>query len=61
MDSLRNAVKSFIDMDLVGYKKGTILQVSDTKQMLHVAEDIMDFQALIPSVTTNTFNTREHH
>ena len=44
MDSLRNAVKSFIDMDLVGYKKGTILQVSDAKQLLHVAEDIMDFK-----------------
>ena len=44
MDSLRNAVKSFVDMDLVSYKSGTILHVSDTKQLLQVAEDIVNFK-----------------
>ena len=44
MDSLRNAVKSFIDMDLVGYRNGTILHVSNTKQLLHVAEDMVEFK-----------------
>ena len=44
MDSLRNAVKSFVDMDLVSYKSGSILHVSDAKQLLQVAEDIVNFK-----------------
>ena len=44
MDLLRNAVKSFVDMDLVAYRNGTILHVSKAKQLLHVAEDIVEFR-----------------
>ena len=44
MDSLRNAVKSFVDMDLVSYKSGTTLHVSNAKQLLCVAEDIVEFK-----------------
>ena len=44
MDLLRNAVKSFVDMDLVAYRNGTILHVSKAKQLLHVAEDVVEFR-----------------
>ena len=44
MDSLRNAVKSFVDMDLVSYKSGNILYISEAKQLLQVAEDIVHFK-----------------
>ena len=44
MDSLRNAVKSFVDLDLVGYRSGTALHVTDERQLLRVAEDIMNFK-----------------
>ena len=44
MDLLRNAVKSFVDMDLVSYKNGTSLHVSDAKRLLHVAEDMTNFK-----------------
>lgn len=44
MDSLRNAVKSFVDMDLVGYRNGTILNVSDANQLLQIAENIVEFR-----------------
>lgn len=44
MDSLRNAVKSFVDMDLVCYRNGTVLHVSNAKQLLHIAEDMVEFK-----------------
>ena len=44
MDCLRNAVKSFVDMDLIGYKSGTTLHVTDATRLLHVAEDIANFK-----------------
>ena len=44
MDSLRNAVKSFVDMDVVSYKNGTILRVSKPKQLLQVTEDMVEYR-----------------
>ena len=44
MDSLRNAVKSFVYMDLVSYENGTVLHVSKTNQMLQLTEDIVEFK-----------------
>lgn len=44
MDSLRNAVKSYVDLDLVSYRNGTVLHVSDANRLLQVAEDILNFK-----------------
>ena len=44
MDSLRNAVKTYVDLDVVGYRHGTVLHVTDERQLLRIAEDIVNFK-----------------
>ena len=44
MDSLRNAVKVFVDMDVVEVKNGRLLHVADPNRLVELAEAISRFK-----------------
>ena len=44
MDTLRNAVKSMVDLGYVGYNKGTQLHLVDSNKIMEVVERITDFK-----------------
>jgi hypothetical protein len=44
MDTLRNSVKSMVDLGYVGYKKGTQLHLVDSNRVMEVVEQITDFK-----------------
>ena len=45
MDTLRNAVKSMVDLGHVSYRKGTqLLHLVDSNRIMEVVERITDFK-----------------
>lgn len=44
MDTLRNAVKSMVDLGYISYKKGMQLHVVDSNRIMEVVERITDFK-----------------
>ena len=53
MDTLRNALRAFTDMDLVTVKNTGILHVRDPNKLLQVAESVDYFRTQL--VVTSTF------
>ena len=45
MDTLRNAVKSMVDLGYVGYRKDSQLFVVDSNRLMELVERITDFKA----------------
>ncbi len=45
METLKNALKRFTDMDLVSVKEDSVLHVKDTSRLLEVAESIDQFRS----------------
>ena len=44
MDTLRNAVKSMVDLGYVSYRRGTELHLLDSNRLLELVERITDFK-----------------
>ena len=44
MDTLRNAVKSMLDLGYIGYKNGSQIYLLDSNRLLEVVEKITDFK-----------------
>ena len=45
MDTLRNAVKTFTDMELLTYNSSSILRVANADKLLEIAESVADFKS----------------
>ena len=45
MDTLRNAVKSAVDLGLITYKKGSQLQVVDPNRLMGILQKLTDFKS----------------
>ena len=45
MDTLRNAVKSLVDMSVICYRNTTQISVYDADQLMEIAESIIDFKS----------------
>ena len=45
MDTLRNAVKSMVDLGMVGYKGGTRLHLTDSNRLMEVVQKVTDFKS----------------
>ena len=45
IDTLRNAVKTFADMEVLTRSSGNVLQVTDADKLLEIAESISDFKS----------------
>jgi len=45
MDTLRNAVKIFTDMELLTYNSNSVLQVVNGDKLLEIAESVADFKS----------------
>ena len=45
IDTLRNAVKTFADMEILTHSNGNVLQVTDADKLLEIAESISDFKS----------------
>lgn len=45
MDTLRNAVKSMVDLGLIGYKKALHLYVADANRLMEVVQKMTDFKS----------------
>ncbi len=45
MDTLRNAVKSVVDLGLTSYKKGSHLYVADSNRLMEVVQKMTDFKS----------------
>jgi len=45
MDTLRNEVKTFTDMELLTYHSNSVLQVVNADKLLEIAESVVDFKS----------------
>ena len=45
MDTLRNAVKVFTDMEVVSYRNGSVLHIQDSSRLIEIAENIAQFKS----------------
>ena len=45
MDTLRNAVKVFTDMEVVSYRNGSVVHIQDSSRLIEIADNIAQFKS----------------